>query len=152
MRPLSQAPRSTFPPQRQQRSSPITRPFFGIGAREERRLTYLHTRAHRIRWPDPLSPNRIYLAELLDVDDVDPAAHDLVEAGVGGLEAGLDVTHCLMLVGYQQDVKMRWAIGLIFRRWVMERQTYSLSSDAAFDDIACLRVVPHPACYMQGCG
>ena len=63
----------------------------------ERRPTYLHTRAHRVRWSDPLRPDRIYLAELLDVDDVDPPAHDFVEAGVGGLEASLDVAHCLVL-------------------------------------------------------
>lgn len=70
-------------------------------SRVDRQPTYLHTRAHRIRWRNPLRPNRIYLAKLLDIDDVDPPAHDLVEAGVCGSEAGLDVAHCLMLDGYQ---------------------------------------------------
>jgi hypothetical protein len=69
------------------------------GFTKERRPTYLYTRAHRIWWPDPLRPNRIYFAELLDVDDVNPPAHDLVEAGVGGFEAVLDVANCLMLDG-----------------------------------------------------
>jgi hypothetical protein len=57
----------------------------------EKRLAYLHTSAHRIRWPNPFRPNCIYFTELLDVDDVNPPPHDFVQAGVCGLEAGLDV-------------------------------------------------------------
>ena len=94
--PPSQALRSTF---RATASAIQVFPsrYHTADQKNEMRPTYLHTRAHRIRWSDPLRPDRIYLAELLDVDDVDPPAHDLVEAGVGGLEASLDVAHCLML-------------------------------------------------------
>jgi hypothetical protein len=105
-------------PQRQQHR-PFPSQYHPTDSMKERRPNYLHTRAHRIRWPDPLSPNRIYLAELLDVDDVDPAAHDLVEAGVGGLEAGLNVAHCLML--RQASVPRHMRSDLLFS-WVRKKK------------------------------
>lgn len=104
--PLSQALRSTW---EESASIHFRSPDHSSGSKAGRRLSYLHTRAHRIWRPNPLRPYRIYFAELFDVDHVDSPAHDFVEAGVGGFEAGFDVTHCLMLgrcqlVEAQRDV------------------------------------------------
>ena len=115
--------------------------------RRERRLAYLHTSAHRIRRPNPLRPDRIYFAELLDVDDVDPSAHDLVEAGVGGLEARLDVADCLMLGESQlvEDVgKVRCCLGRNIQSALRSRlRRFCLSWDHRPSSLLCagLRVI-----------
>lgn len=54
--------------------------------------THLHTSAHWEWLRDPLGPNCIHLAELLNVNDVYPSPHNLVKTGAASFEARLDVT------------------------------------------------------------
>lgn len=62
-----------------------------------RNQTHLNTSAHRKRRTNPLRPNSIHVAELLDVNNVNPPANDLVQRRARGLQARADVAHRLVL-------------------------------------------------------